>query len=205
MNYHLKDKALLNLKIKGKYASIWIPHATHIVIGQSNSVKSSIYPKRAKTEKIAITKRPTGGEAVLISPRTIIISAVEIGNSQRKPQDIFSQLNQLITASLSDLKIKKLGANGISDLTIMNKKILGSSIYRNQEKYFYHAVLNHSEEPKFIEYYLRHPQREPDYRKKRKHSDFITSILAEGYNIPIEKVKKHISINFHKNGWQSLV
>jgi lipoate-protein ligase A len=46
----------------------------------------------------------------------------------------------------------------------------------------YQAVLNVSEDPILFEKYLRHPRREPDYRSGRSHSEFVTSLKAEGYN-----------------------
>ena len=47
----------------------------------------------------------------------------------------------------------------------------------------YHAVLNVSEDPGLFEKYLRHPGREPGYRTGRSHSEFVTSLKAEGYDL----------------------
>ena len=69
----------------------------------------------------------------------------------------------------------------ITPLSIKEKKILGSSIYRTKDKIFYQAVLNISQGTELFERYLKHPKKEPDYRKGRNHNDFVTSIRAEGY------------------------
>jgi len=50
-------------------------------------------------------------------------------------------------------------------------------------------VLNISEDPGIFERYLRHPRREPDYRQSRKHSDFVTSLKKEGYNIGYKDIE----------------
>ena len=84
---------------------------------------------------------------------------------------------------LSDLGVKNYGMKGISDITIGDRKILGSSMHRREKRLVYHAVLNISEDPGIFERYLKHPGREPDYRQRRKHGEFVTSLKKEGYNI----------------------
>jgi lipoate-protein ligase A len=84
---------------------------------------------------------------------------------------------------LSDLGVKNYGTRGISDITIRDRKILGSSMHRRENRLVYHGVLNISEDPGIFERYLKHPGREPDYRLNRRHGEFVTSLEKEGYNI----------------------
>ena len=98
---------------------------------------------------------------------------------------IFKLINNSIIAALTDLGVKQLGNKGISDISIGMKKILGSSIYRKQKTIFYHAVLNVSEPIETISMYLKHPTREPDYRRGRDHYEFVTSLKQEGYEFTI--------------------
>ena len=61
---------------------------------------------------------------------------------------------------------------------------MGSAIYQNKEKVFYHAVLNIQETSSLISKYIKHPQREPEYRQQRSHEDFVTSLKEQNYQIP---------------------
>jgi lipoate-protein ligase A len=36
--------------------------------------------------------------------------------------------------------------------------------------------------------YIRHPAKEPDYRKGRPHSEFVTSIREQGYDLSVESL-----------------
>jgi lipoate-protein ligase A len=36
-----------------------------------------------------------------------------------------------------------------------------------------------------IERYLKHPKKEPDYRRGRSHKDFLSSIHKKGYEVSI--------------------
>ena len=49
-------------------------------------------------------------------------------------------------------------------------------------------MLNISEDAEVFEHYLKHPVKEPDYRKGRSHKDFVTSLKAEGYTINTEEI-----------------
>ena len=91
--------------------------------------------------------------------------------------------NYKIISVLESFGITNLGYKGISDITINDLKILGSSIYQNKHVVFYHAVLNVCESVSWIGRYLKHPVREPDYRKNRNHNDFVTSIAQVKNNI----------------------
>jgi lipoate-protein ligase A len=111
------------------------------------------------------------------------------GDGLRSPRLYFNAYNEKIIRALRGLGIKNLSANGISDICIGNQKILGSSIYRNKDRVFYHGVLNRAESVDVIERYLKHPLREPGYRDGRRHKDFVTSLSQQGYRFTGEEIR----------------
>ena len=167
-------------------------------MGQSNQADTAVNTDISEADGVMIFKRPTGGQTVILTPRTIVISVRLLSEKLDNPQVYFKRINNLIIESLTNLGISDLVEKGISDIAIGEKKILGSSIYRKRSMVFYHAVLNVSESPEFIGRYLRHPTREPDYRIGRKHEDFITSIHLAGYLIPLQEILVEISHNLDK-------
>ena len=108
----------------------------------------------------------------------------------RSPKRYFEMYNEIIIKALHSLGIKGLAQKGISDVCLRDKKVLGSSIYRNKDVLLYQAVLNISESVFSLEKYLKHPPREPNYRDKRSHKDFVTSLTAQGYHLSAEEIKK---------------
>jgi len=114
------------------------------------------------------------------------------------PRQYFEQINHCVILALTSLGVKDLAFKGISDIAIRDKKILGSSIYRRKNKVLYHAVLNISESNDKIERYIKHPSREPDYRKGRPHGEFVTSLHDQGYVIPAEVLKNEIAKKLHE-------
>jgi len=191
-HYPLPDHVLIDPEARGNAFMVWQPTETVIVLGQSNQAESAVKGDLAEEDGIPVYKRHTGGQTVILTPRTLIISVRLFSETPDNPQVYFKRINHLIIEALTSLGIKNLLEKGISDIAIGEKKILGSSIYRKKSMVFYHAVLNVAETPEFIGRYLRHPVREPDYRTGRKHEDFVTSIHLAGYPLTIEMVKESI-------------
>jgi len=81
---------------------------------------------------------------------------------------------------------------GISDIAVKEKKILGSAIYQNRNFVFYQSILNVAEPVNILNRYLKHPQREPAYRLRRSHADFVTSLHACGYNLSVPSLRERL-------------
>lgn len=192
--YGLPDAILIDPEATNNAFMVWQPDQTVIVLGQSNQADTAVYTDLAEQDGIPVYKRHTGGQAVILTPRTLVISVRLISEKLDNPQVYFKRINHLIMEALSDLGISNLNEKGISDIAIGEKKILGSSIYRKRSMVFYHAVLNIAESPEFIGRYLKHPTREPDYRTGRRHEDFVTSIHLAGFPLPGEDIQ--VKINY---------
>lgn len=188
--YNLPDVEIL-AKDYDSYC-VWIPDKTYIVLGASNSAEIAVNNEFANRDKIELLKRSSGGQAVILTSQMLVFSVLKINPKQVEPKLFFNLINQKLIEVFEKLGIYGVEQRGISDLTIAGKKILGSAIYRKREKFFYHAVLNVSENPDLIARYLLHPSKEPEYRAGRTHSHFITSINSQNKNIEINKLKNAI-------------
>lgn len=186
--YDLPDAFLFNGTTDGSL--IWKPDDHYIVLGQSNDPEKSLFTENIIADNIPVTKRPSGGEAVLLTPEMLVISAARNFNGLTSSKDFFYRVNIAIINALKDAGVSGLEQRGISDITIKDRKILGSSMHRKENRLVYHAVLNVNEDPSVFERYLNHPSREPGYRNQRKHSDFITSLSQEGYKIKPEHLAR---------------
>ncbi len=185
-DYDLPDAHLFSGQIQG--VQVWQPDRCLIVLGQSNSISTSLCTEAVAADGIMVTKRPSGGEAVILTPATIAYTIAKRFPVMVPFREFFSLVNSSVIEGLRSLGVDGLGMKGISDITIGNLKIAGSSMRKINDMLIYHAVLNLAEEPATMERYLRHPVREPDYRTGRSHHQFVTSLLAEGYRLNPEMV-----------------
>lgn len=193
--YNLPDINILGKSdVKSYSLNTWIPDTTYIILGQSNSIEKSVITEKIVKDEVRILKRPSGGESVVLTPNTIVISSVIKTSSFKNPKEYFEKINEKIIQVLRKLGIQDLHHKGISDIAIGEKKILGSSIYRRKDTVFYHAVLNVSETTDFMEKYLTHPNKEPDYRKGREHKDFVTSLSEQGYELKVSEISSSLRL-----------
>jgi len=187
--YDLPDAKLINAKSKNAFDfMVWQPSELAVIIGASNNAEKSLFIEKLHSDAVPVYKRLTGGEAVVISESTVIISCRLANDKKKKSTEYFAEINATIIKSLEALGVENIGTDGISDIKIGHKKILGSSMKRTQDFVFYHAVLNVSESTELMEKYLRFPSKTPDYRENRSHAEFVTSLHAENFLIPIEKL-----------------
>jgi len=195
--YNLPDIDLL--KKKTNQFLIWIPDKVYIVLGASNNPADALNMDMVEKDKIAVLKRPSGGQTVILTPNNIIIAAVFFGKKTMHPKDVFQQINKLIISAIEQTGIHDLSMMGISDIAISGKKILGSAIYRSKEALLYHAVLNLGEPSITFERYLKHPSKEPEYRQGRSHAEFVTSLKEKGYTRSYHHLANELSLTFERS------
>lgn len=178
---------------------VWIPDHVCVVLGQSNRYDQSLNLKAVKSDGIPVYRRPSGGEAVVLTNRMIVISVRENRDRLTSPQLVFDRYNQKTITALEGLGVMNLSLRGISDIALGEQKLLGSSIYRKKGMVFFHAVLNVSQPPDIFERYLAHPVREPDYRRGRRHRDFVTSLSAGGYPVEMGRLREAIEMVWNED------
>ena len=196
-DYNLPDIQLLKDN-NSKQFLIWRPDKMYIILGASNRADEALFLDNVRQDALTVMKRPSGGQTVMLTPNNLVIAAVFSDQQVMKPKDVFSMLNKLIISGIEEAGMADLSQRGISDIAIAGKKILGSSIYKNKDKLLYHAVLNLGEPASTFERYLRHPTREPDYRKGRNHAEFVTSLREKGYSQSYTHIEDILTHTFEK-------
>jgi lipoate-protein ligase A len=163
---------------------LWIPTSRVIVIGYSQRAEQEVYVGRCRRDGLPVAKRRGGGGAVLLMPGTLCITCAFFSTLSESPHYYFKCINRFLCDFLTEsYHIRDLSLHGISDIAIGDKKILGCSIFKSRTTVFYQGSLLVNPDLEAVGYYLRHPSREPDYRRGRRHVDFLTSLERCGYQI----------------------
>ena len=118
----------------------------------------------------------------------MVLALVTEVDSPFRNKEYASQINGWIVESLERLGVSGVHPEGISDLAIGEKKILGTSIYRTRLVLFYQASLLVSNDISIFTRYLAMPARVPEYRRGRSHEDFCTTLSREGYTFSVRDV-----------------
>ncbi len=162
---------------------VWRPEHEMIIIGKGSKAEEELIPERIDADMIKVIRRDTGGCAVILSPRMIVVSLALKNDRDKKNNEYFHLFDHLLIKAFEKLGVKNLQKAGYSDIILNGLKVVGSSIYRNKDIVFFHAVINLAEEIDLISRYLKVPHRQPEYRQNRDHADFVTSFEAQGYEI----------------------
>ncbi len=193
IEYNLPDMSLFEFTEKDKSdISLWLPDKVMVVIGKGSDIESELNIKNIIRDNIPVLRRNSGGCAVVLSAGMLICSMAIYHQKLINPMKFFKIFSNILIEALRISGVPNVEQKGISDLSINGKKIAGSSIYRNRDIVFYHCVINIESDTKLFDYYLKHPPREPAYRKGRKHSDFVSSIRAFGFDMSKEALMNNI-------------
>lgn len=176
---------------------LWQPEGFATVIGYSQQAEREANVYACRQDGVPIIRRRGGGGAVVLLPGVLCITIAFKSKQSESPYHFFKVINQLLIDILENkFCVKNLVYTGISDIAINDKKILGCSIFKSRDLFFYQGSLLVNPELHRINQYLNHPSKEPDYRNGRKHGEFITSLEKAGYNINLRELEMGIKEKF---------
>jgi len=178
---------------------VWEPQETVIVLGRSSKENDDVHMNEACKNNIKILKRAGGGGTVVLAKGMLIISIAKRVGKRFDNGSYFKKINEVIIKCLRSMDVRGLNEKGISDICINDRKVLGCSLFRKLDLLFYQASLIVNAELDTIDRYLKHPKREPDYRRSRGHKDFLTSLKMEGYGLSINEIKDRMERAINAN------
>lgn len=182
---------------KRPYISIYEQEQIEVVHGPSCRTNQEINCSTCNADHIPIIERRNGGGTVVLAPGMLITVIVGNRTNDALATDYFNAIHNGMIALLQQSTTPAIYRSGISDLSCNNRKILGSSLYLGSRPfcYYYQSSLLINPNLALFERYLHHPPREPDYRAQRSHSEFCTSLRAEGFPFTPTDVQALLSQN----------
>jgi lipoate-protein ligase A len=150
-----------------------------LVAGRGSNLAQEIRLPLCKEDNIPVYRRMGGGCSVFLDPGNLVISIAFPAQGFSGIQRLFNQCSNWLIKGFNCLGLSGLYQDGISDLVMDNRKVGGSSFYRSKGFGYYSAAILVSPDLTLMEKYLRHPPRQPDYRRNRSHREFVTGL--DGY------------------------
>ena len=156
----------------------WQPERVCVVLGRSNAAEREAHADRCAANGVPILRRRGGGGAVVLAPGMLVVSLAKCVKEAYHFTEYFHQINGLIMDALREIGVQNLTQQGISDICLADRKILGSSMYRSKALLFYPASLMISNDLALLDRYLKHPSKEPEYRQGRPHREFVATLAG---------------------------
>ncbi len=156
---------------------------------------------------VYLTRRLSGGGTVYHSNGNLNYTIIIPLNKYPEFRSIKHSYNIILNMIVNALKKQGIIAeiSGLSDLVLKMdddfKKFSGNSQFRKFNMLTHHGTLILSEQViKEISQILKHPPKEPEYRKKRNHNDFLVALpkhfdISLFYSCLLEELKKYLKIS----------
>lgn len=182
------DEDLLESTAAEPHWRVWQPGQVAVVLGRSNRPEREIYLDVCRADGVPVLRRLGGGGAVVLGPGCVVISGVWRVGRTGGPAEHLARAVAVLAAALRGPGVPPLVPRGHGDLCVGQRKVLGSSGFRRRDLFFYQASLLVAFDPALAERYLRHPSREPAYRRGRPHRAFLTTLTGEGGTLGVAEL-----------------
>ncbi|GAB5366544.1 hypothetical protein AAMO2058_001152600 [Amorphochlora amoebiformis] len=150
-----------------------------IVMGISGKAEKLIHVQNAKEEQVPVIKRFTGGGTVIVDENTIFVTFigdVELLGVKPWPREIMGWTGQFYSQVFGNESRFQLTEN---DYCFGNKKFAGNAQAVSRNRFVHHTSFLWRYEASRMSL-LTLPDKRPDYRNSRSHSDFLCTMHDEG-------------------------
>jgi lipoate-protein ligase A len=160
----------------------WVPETSLVVLGSANDPEVEVDVAACAAANVPVLKRYGGGGAVVLHPGCAIVSLGLWVRQWFQNKLYFDLANRALVGALASEwpELSDLRQDGLSDLKWpgggRDLKVAGTSLFRSRNYLLYQASLLVDVRLDEIEAYLKHPSREPAYRKGRAHRDFLVGV-----------------------------
>jgi lipoate-protein ligase A len=118
---------------------------------------------------------------VLLGPGCLLYTVILHYDRAAELRDIRKSYHWILSHVIAALP--GVAVEGPSDLAIGGRKVGGSAQQRKRDHLLHHGSLLYGFDLSLIGRYLREPPRQPDYRGRRPHADFVTNLPFESESL----------------------
>jgi lipoate-protein ligase A len=158
---------------------LWVPTHYFVVAGYGNDVDREVHIPFCRQNNIPILRRCSGGGTVLQGPGVLNYSLI-LRTDHSGPCHSISAANQFVMERHRDIVASLIPTHieiqGHTDLTIRGLKFSGNSQRRKKRFLLFHGSFLLDFDLALIESALPMPSKEPHYRQRRSHSEFLTNL-----------------------------
>jgi lipoate---protein ligase len=180
-NLALDEALLLHAEAGGpEVLRFWEWLGLAVVIGAGGKWAEEADAPACQRDGVPILRRSSGGGAVVLGPGCLCYSLVLAYDRYPALADLHASYRFILETTATALAplAPGIAPAGISDLAIGDRKCSGNSQQRKRTHLLHHGTLLCSFELANMPRYLAHPPREPDYRRRRSHGEFVANLGA---------------------------
>jgi len=179
------DEALIEVAERGegprRALRLWEPREPMVVVGRSSHVSAEVHQAACDRRGVHVLRRVSGGAAIVTGPGCLMYALV-LSYDERPQLKVVSEAHRHVLGTMQQALgglCPDVERQGTSDLAIGPMKFSGNSVRCRRNHLLYHGTLLYDFDLTLVEQCLAEPQRQPDYRERRRHSRFVTNFPAD--------------------------
>ena len=172
-----------------EFLRLWESPQPIIVVGRSSRVSEEVYERACREANVPVLRRSSGGAAIATGPGCLMYAVVlsyalrpELKDIGRAHQFVLGRLTESLAPLAGEYgRVVKAGTSDLVliDLNSVERKFSGNSMRAKRTHLLYHGTLMYNFDLSLISKCLRMPPRQPEYRARRPHSDFVMNLPLE--------------------------
>ena len=175
------DEWLLNQAesgARGATLRFWESPVYFVALGYTNRAETEANLPACRAAKVPITRRVSGGGTVLQGPGCLNYALVHrIAPGETLNVEATNKLvMETQRAALEKLLGVPVAVAGHTDLVTGNLKFSGNAQRRKSRYFLFHGTILLDFDLDLVQQFLRPPSKEPNYRARRSHRDFIRNL-----------------------------
>jgi lipoate-protein ligase A len=164
---------------EGPRARVYACPETAVVLGRGSDPARELHIDACLADRVPLYRRRGGGCAVVLDPGNLVISVALPLQGLGGIRTAYDRITEWLIAGLAQCGVAGVRYEGICDLALGDRKLGGACTYRRRDLLFYSTTLLVAPDVGKVERYLRHPPREPRYRRGRGHREFMGALGSE--------------------------
>ncbi|MCE9565386.1 MAG: lipoate--protein ligase family protein [Planctomycetes bacterium] len=176
----------------GEVLRLWELPSLAVIVGSGGSVEIDVNSTACEAARIPILRRASGGGTVLLGPGCLCFSLVIACDRLAGLNEIPASNRYVLGRILKALRsvVPEAIVEGTSDLAVNGRKFSGNAQQRKRRHFLHHGTLLCGSDLGLVPTYLNAPERQPEYRRDRPHTEFVMNLpttIAEVKRLLVEE------------------
>jgi lipoate-protein ligase A len=165
----------------------WESERHFVVLGRSSRLEDDVHVAVCERDGVPVLRRASGGGTVLQGPGCLsyaLVLPLDLHPHLASIRSTYRFILDRIAGALQRWE-PAIAFRGISDLAIGDMKVSGNAQRRQRRALLFHGTVLYRMQAAVITRYLKHPARQPDYRRDRSHDLFVGVLDAKPGDIKL--------------------
>ena len=159
--------------------TLWEATDRAVVLGLGGKAEEDLHLKACEEEGVPVLRRITGGGTVFQGPGILNVALALKGHGGfAEARALMERLAEALAMAFTGMgkPARAFGAGDVAEESVEARKLAGLASRGRGKGLLAHASILVKPDLGLMERLLKHPRREPEYRRQRSHHDFLGSL-----------------------------